>query len=416
MVRVRHRLQIVAFATLGAAQFAACGARTALTGLTPDAVVDAAVADTSVPAADVATDPPPRARINGLSLGDSHSCARRADGTVACWGKNLNGQLGNGAMTEYELLPVAVVGLTDAVELAAAELHTCARRAAGTVVCWGDNSYGQLGNGTTQPSTTPVPVTGISDAVELVSGQEHFCVRTSGGQVLCWGRNDYGQLGNGGVAQALQPTPVKGLASAVALGAGDFHTCAVLPDSTVLCWGRNDSGQLGDTSLQQQDLPVAVKSLSGAEELTAGLEHTCARTGGAVMCWGVNSDGQLGYGLYDGSLVGSLTPVDAMGVTNAVQIGAGDLQTCARNADGTLACWGHNDVGQLGDGAYANVLIPTPVMNLTDAVEVALGSDHTCARTKDDAVWCWGQDAFGQLGDGDENKAFASTPVAVMGL
>jgi alpha-tubulin suppressor-like RCC1 family protein len=416
-VRLLRGLAIAAFFGLGFAQFVACGARTGLTNLSPDAPAEAAPPDTTAPIADVTTDPIPASRINGLSLGDAHSCARRADGTVACWGKNLNGQLGNGTMSHIETAPVAVVGLSDAVELSAAQIHTCARRARGTVVCWGDNQYGQLGNGTTTPSTVPVNVSGITDAVELVSGAFHFCARTSVGKVLCWGRNDFGQLGNGTEIEAHVPTAVPGL-TAVALGAGDFHSCAVLADGSVECWGQNSNGQLGDTSLAQQDAPVAVKALTGALEVTAGVVHTCARTGGAVFCWGVNENGQLGYGLYDGALVGSLTPVDAMGVTKAVQIGAADNQTCARNGDGTVMCWGQNNQGQTGTSGdlldTGNVLVPTAVVNLEDAVELAVGSEHTCARTRDDAVWCWGANGSGQLGDGTTTDEHQPTPV--MGL
>jgi len=139
--------------------------------------------------------------------------------------------------------------------------------------------------------------------------------------------------------------------------------------------------------------------------------HTCARALGAVFCWGVDARGQLGYGLYDGGRVSSLTPVNATGVSIAVQIGAADSQTCARNSDGTLLCWGQNDVGQLGEGVMGDAVVPTLVMSMFNAVELALGSEHTCARTMGDAVYCWGQGASGQLGNGSMDFQLVPTPV-----
>jgi alpha-tubulin suppressor-like RCC1 family protein len=411
---VRGSIAIV-LGACGAAAFvlaSACGARTGLTNLTPD-VLEAAVPE-AAPDVSVVVEAGPPLHINSISLGDSHTCARRADGSVACWGKNLNGQIGNGVVSLIEASPVAVIGLSDAVQIAAATLHTCARRAGGTIVCWGDNSYGQLGNGTTTSSNVPVTVAGITDAVDLVSGAFHACARTMGGQVMCWGRNDFGEVGNGTNVQANTPVAIAGVEGALALGAGDLHTCAVRADTTVACWGDNTSGQLGDTSLADQWSPVSVKNLTGATGLAAGEGHTCARTSGPVECWGVDEHGELGYGLFDGGLIGSLTPVYAMGITNAVQIAAGDAQSCAALADGTVACWGENNNGQLGDGMFADSPVPVPVLDVTGALEVSVGSEHACVRTKDQAVLCWGADAFGQLGDGKQN--FMPRPVAVLGL
>jgi alpha-tubulin suppressor-like RCC1 family protein len=132
-----------------------------------------------------------------ITAGDYHTCARRASGTVVCWGLNSYGQLGTGTAGGASFTPTGIAGLTDAVELAAGALHTCARRATGAVVCWGRNNYGQLGDGTTTNRTTPVTVAGLSDAVEIAAGYSATCARRASGAVVCWGINDSGQIGDG---------------------------------------------------------------------------------------------------------------------------------------------------------------------------------------------------------------------------
>jgi hypothetical protein len=180
-----------------------------------------------------------------IAAGDTHSCARLSDGTVRCWGANNYGQLGNGTTTGSST-PVAVNGMTAAVEIAAGGKHNCARLSNGTVNCWGLNGYGQLGNGsTTTFFSAPVVVSGMSTAIDIAAGANHSCAVLSNGTVNCWGDNSYGQLGNGtsgGISRT--PVAVSGISTATAIVAGGTHSCARLSDGTVRCWGRNNSAQL----------------------------------------------------------------------------------------------------------------------------------------------------------------------------
>jgi alpha-tubulin suppressor-like RCC1 family protein len=248
-----------------------------------------------------------------LTAGDFHTCAVTDAGGIACWGWNNDGQLGSPAGSQ-SLVPLAVKSLSSGVVALTAGLdYSCALTAAGGVKCWGGNSLGELGNGTTTASAVPVDVTGsTSGVVALAGGSQHTCALTAAGTVKCWGSNSWSQLGSSGAAQSLVPLEVAGLPSGVvALAAGAAHTCALTPSGDVLCWGWNAWGQLGNGSTTGSAVPTAVTGLSGqAISLAAGGAFTCAvLASGGVDCWGYNATGQLG----DGTLNNSPAPVHVVG-------------------------------------------------------------------------------------------------------
>lgn len=336
--------------------------------------------------------------IADLALGSSHSCALLTDASVHCWGDNNYDQLGEGGTATSHANPVAVPGLVGVVELAAGGAHNCARFADGTARCWGYNSDGELGDGTTIRARVPVVVSGLTGAVELSGGTSHTCARISDGTVRCWGLNTYGEIGDGtsGVIRSV-PTLVSGLAGAVEVTTGSVHTCARLTDGTVWCWGENSSGELGDGTRINRLTPVGVAGLGPAVQLAMNGSHTCALLGtGGVRCWGDNFFGGLG----DGTFTGSITPVAVLGLSSAVEIAAGGRHTCARLLDGTAQCWGWNNFGQIGDGTITDRVAPSPVSGVSGVVQIRVGAVHGCATLGDGSIWCWGDNSRGQLGDG----------------
>ncbi|MBU6154809.1 MAG: putative Ig domain-containing protein, partial [Bdellovibrionales bacterium] len=220
-----------------------------------------------------------------IAAGGAHTCAIQ-NGAVLCWGDNSLGQLGDGTTTN-SAIPVQVPGLdSNVTSLAAGAYHTCAIQN-GALKCWGDNSSGQLGDGTTTDRLTPVAVPGLdSNVTSLAAGYYHTCA-IQNGALKCWGGNYAGQLGDGTTTNSAIPVQVPGLDSNVtSLAAGYFHTCAI-QNGAVLCWGYNYSGQLGDGTTTDRLTPVAVPGLdSNVTSLAAGVYHTCAIQNGALKCWG----------------------------------------------------------------------------------------------------------------------------------
>lgn len=243
-----------------------------------------------------------------ISGGAYHTCVvHSGDGSVSCWGGNGYGQVGQPASSSPKVTtpggsmpvltsPQKVPGLTGAVEVAAGDYATCARLADMTISCWGRNDLGQLGDGTTTARSTPAPVGGLgADVVELAMGRNFGCVLHQSGRVSCWGENDAGQLGNG--ATGTSTTPVYAMVTdATHVAAGFKHACVITSSGGVSCWGRNETGQLGDGTTTSSLVPVNVK-FPGQVQVTsiaAGLVHTCARYADGLVCWGENVVNEVG--------------------------------------------------------------------------------------------------------------------------
>ncbi len=348
--------------------------------------------------------------VASISPGYDHTCAVTTHGKVKCWGDNTSGQLGVGNII-LSPTPVDATNLTSSIiSVALGWYYTCALTVSGGVKCWGDNSHGMLGDGTTSKSTLPIDVFGLSSGVIAITAGVYFtCALISGGGAMCWGDDEDGQLGNGLSITRATPVTATGLSSAMtAVGAGFRFTCGLTGEGGVKCWGRNLEGQIGDGTTMDRWTPVDVVGLSsGVASIAVGAYSSCALTvGGGVKCWGFTSN----------AVPWSYTPVGIPGLSSGVvgiSIGAG--QACALTSVGGVKCWGDNQYGQLGDGTLVDRTNPVDVVGLSSGVTaIDAGWYHTCARTTAGAVQCWGYNQFGQLGDGTTTTRL--TPVDVVGL
>jgi alpha-tubulin suppressor-like RCC1 family protein len=375
--------------------------------------------DTSTPPDE---DAGPRPRVDdagSLALGFLHACARSPAGTVRCWGDNGAGQLGDGlafdsaSRKEKALSPEPVQGIANAVAIGAGLSHTCVVHADGKMSCWGLNSFGQLGDGTTERSSKPVPVRTIVDAVAVVGGSAFTCALRKDKTVLCWGLNIVGQIGDGTKVDKPTPTSPKLLTTVVAIGAGNEHGCAALENGDVKCWGKNNEGQLGIGSNIDNPEPTKVVGMTDAIQVAGAARFTCARQkAGAVYCWGNNEYGQLGTGTAGTS---SNKAVQVTGITDAVWIWTGYDHACAVKKDESMVCWGRGKEGQLGFGSEppgdGGVATPVAVTKAGGAYGVWTGGDRSCALSVDGRAFCWGANSLGQLGNGTTERAFSAVPV-----
>jgi signal peptidase I len=380
--------------------------------------------------------------VADVAAGREHSCAALVDGSVWCWGRNNSGQLGDGTVTDRRTA-TRVVGpggsgfLADAAAVTAGEYHTCAVLGDGSAWCWGSNSQGQLGDGSTTTRRWPVQVRGVGGSgalggvIQVEAGGSHTCARTGPDPAVCWGLNSSGQLGDGTTTRRLWPVPVSGAAgvTVVDVGVGPLHSCAVLGDGSAWCWGAGGSHRLGNGSTSNQTAPQQVAGpggsgfLGGVVLIEGGGQHSCAVLGdGSAWCWGRNNRGQLGIG----SSTSQAYPSRVLGVggsgflTGVARVEPGAEHSCARLYGGAVACWGRGNQGQLGIGNNGQRTSPVQVVGpggsgtFDGAFDLVAGWYHNCSPRDTDEDWCWGRNRYGQLGDGTTSNR--NSPVQVEGL
>ncbi len=386
----------------------------------------------------------PGGGFKSIANGYAHSCAIATDDTAYCWGSNTYGQLGNG-LTADSLTPVAV-GTSGAMAgktikaISSSYFHTCAIASDNNAYCWGYNNAGQLGNGTTNDSSVPVAVntSGALSGKTIVAisvGAKFTCVLASDNNAYCWGENLFGQLGNGSTTQSSLPVAVttSGVLSGKTLktvSSGAYHACAIASDNNAYCWGLSSSGQLGDSlflhgSISQSAVPVAVTQsgvLSGKtiKAMGAGGLHTCViASDNNVYCWGRNNEGQLG----NGSTTQSASPVAVttsgmLSGKTVTSLAVGKLHSCVIASDTNAYCWGDGSSSQLGNGTTALSSVPVAVTmsgtlagKTPQSISATGNSFHTCIIASDNLAYCWGFNNGGQLGN--NSKIDSAVPVIV---
>lgn len=302
-----------------------------------------------------------------VSSGYSHTCAITTENYLFCWGRNFYGELGDGTRID-RVKPTRIGGTRLFRQVDAGRSHTCAIAAADNRAwCWGDNTAGKLGDGTTTSRLTPVLVAGGLQFREIAVGDNHTCAITRADKAFCWGSDQYGQIGNGaGVTNRTTPTAVSGSLVFRQLASMWDHTCGVTADRAY-CWGSNDFGQLGDGSRTTRFAPRQVAGGVVFERVSVGSAHSCGEsTSNRAWCWGANNQGQLG----DGTRTNRLTPTAVTGGLFFRQLSTGSSHTCGVATSQIAYCWGWNRGGQLGDGTIASRSSPVPVTQ-TDGVHRA---------------------------------------------
>jgi alpha-tubulin suppressor-like RCC1 family protein len=337
-----------------------------------------------------------------VAAGASHSCALRG-GSIFCFGRNHYGQLGD-QTTRDQHAPVRVGADSDWSQVVAGNAHTCGRRG-GAIYCWGKDEDGQLGNGEEKETwfLTPQRVGTGEDWGALAAGGDHTCAIRQGA-LYCWGRNTEGQLGDGTTQNRHAPTRVGTDMDWIAVTAGLQHTCG-LRGNDLYCWGDNAFRQLGDRTNQDRQQPVPIGLPGGWSGICAGDKHTCGFLSGSLYCWGSNAFSQLGLQGTNEAPEPAVVPGQQPWET----IVCGGDHTCATRSGGDLYCWGRNNRGQLGDGKMADSAMPLAV--IPTATGLSIGRYHACA-VQNAVFRCWGENDYGQLGDGTTDQR--PRPVAVM--
>jgi alpha-tubulin suppressor-like RCC1 family protein len=358
-----------------------------------------------------------------VSARANHSCALKSDGSVWCWGENSHGQLGNGTR-EKSPKPVAVRGMeSGVVAVAVGALGTCAIKKGGGLWCWGafvDRDSGGYNSGGLRRADdapmAPVQVQGMESGVTSLAvgagyNASHTCA-VKDGSAWCWG-----ELSDSFASvrwRSKKPVVVAFGSDVATVAAGGGYrgsqVCAVKRDGSVWCWGSNKSGQLGDETRDFRTAPIKVRGMSEAVAVEVGDDHACATKKDGTL-WCWGNNEEGELG-YGGDGQNKLAPAAVSGMgSGVVSLGMRDQYTCASKDDGSLWCWGDPKPSV---GANGHLLTPVQMTGMT-ARQVAVGrSDYACAIKPDESLWCWGNNEHGQLGDGTvESK---SAPVQVTGM
>lgn len=366
-------------------------------------------------------------KFQAVVTGAIHTCGVVTDGAAFCWGDNRYGQLGDGSR-KSRVYPTPVVGTTRYLALSGGGGHTCGISTAGTAYCWGFNQNGQLGDGTLTDRATPAPVDGGKTWLSLSAGGSYSCGIATDSLAYCWGWNGTGQLGDGTESDSPTPVAVSGGHKFRSVSANAHHTCGLTGDGEIYCWGRNDDGQLGSGNTDASAVPVLVTGGLTWSALSAGFSHTCGvAADGRGYCWGRNQFGQLGLSDSVGG-ASETVPFPMAGELAWASLDLGAYFSCGTEAQlGAAYCWGYNGSGQLGaeapdicvdeQGRQSQcALAPLAVSSGLTFATISAHTQHTCGLSLDGFAYCWGSGTNGQLGNGEKGEqVFSVAPVKVAG-
>lgn len=331
----------------------------------------------------------------GLTL--DHAYAVEGTYTVSLQVKDALGQVSKLVNTVIvSAKPPNVPSITPSL-ISVGDQHACAVRA-GTVWCWGNNDYGQLGNGTKVSSLTAIAVQGLSNVAAVAAGGQHTCALTADGDVYCWGNNVQGSLGIGSFTASLKPVVVPTSDKIIAISVKNYRSCALDITGIVACWGQGNP------------FPSGVQGTGNIKSISTGELHTCAvTTEGAAKCWGANFDGQVGMG-FSGLGPNSAYPVAGLS-EGVASVSSSKAYSFALLSNGTLQCWGRCPVGPVSIGpAYSPVVISTT----SNVAELSAGGSFICTILSNGAAQCFGSNWSGELGN--ETLTASNTLVNVSGL
>ena len=335
----------------------------------------------------------------GAAAGVTGSCSVTTTGQAYCWGNNAYGQLGDGSLSSQKVINPVTPGQNFATIYGSnSKLFTSALTTGGAGYCWGYNASGQLGDGTTTGRYVPTAVSGGYAFTAMTQGANHACGLTSAGAAYCWGQNTAGQVGDSTyVDKTAGPVLVSGGLTFSSLSAGATHTCGLTTAGTAYCWGLNSNYQLGDNTTAARSSPTLVSGGLTFSSISAGTYNTCAVTSaGAGYCWGNNATGQVG----DNTTVTRTAPAAVSGGLTFSMITPGGDHTCGVTTSKTGYCWGYNGSGRLGDGTTTTRLTPSLIVGSHVFSSVVPSSQTTCGTETNGLAFCWGNNTFGQLGNG----------------
>lgn len=346
-----------------------------------------------------------------VSPGGAHTMGIRNGGVLFTWGRNNNGQIGNGTngVTIYNT-PQQIGADTNWSKISAGNSHCLATKTDGTLWAWGRNGDGQIGVGSTNALFNTPQQIGTENSWNKISAGDEFCLAIkNNGTLWAWGDNTYGQIGDNSVVDKTSPVQIGTDNNWVEISAGTDHSIALKSDGTIWVWGRNNLGQFGMAAPLTSSVPIQMGTDTNWSKIYAGREHSIGiKTNNTYWVWGGNTNGQFG----NGGTVPSNTPTPITSFDSATFISKGHQHSCVIKTDGTIWSTGGNTSGQLGNGNNTQQVNPVQENSLsTNWILLESKVSHTTALKSDGSLYTWGANLYGQLGDG--STAAKNTPTSI---